>query len=78
MSFTHKLQHTIKAETDMFLYLGRGSDPDNRLVECAWDMANRSTRSFLHYNAIKWGSGGQAEVVPVTMKIYYRQRCRLG
>ena len=36
----------MKAATDMFLYLGRGSDLDNSLVEYAWNVANRSTRSF--------------------------------
>ena len=30
----------------MFFALGRESDLDNSLVECAWDMANRSTRNF--------------------------------
>ena len=36
----------IGVATDMFFYLGRGSDLDNSLVECAWDMAYRSTRNL--------------------------------
>ena len=44
--FYTRAARITKAATDMFLYLGRGSDLDNSPVECAWDVANRSTRNF--------------------------------
>ena len=55
----------------MFFSLGRGSDLDNSLVECAWDMADRSTGNFAYYEAMEWRSGEQAQVIPVMMKLYY-------
>ena len=36
----------IRIATDMVFYLGPESDPDNSLVEWAWDVADRSTRNF--------------------------------
>ena len=68
---------TIAAATDMLFYLGRGSDLDNSLVECAWDTANRSTGNFLHYEAIERGFGGQAEGVLLTMELFYHRICRV-
>ena len=67
----------IAAATDMFLYLGPGSDLDNSRVEWAWGMANRSTRNFPHYKAMERGFGGQAEGVLVTMELFYHRSCWL-
>ena len=56
--------------TDMFFYLGRGSDLDDSPVGCAWDMANRSTRNFPYYKAMEGSFGRQVEGILVKMEFY--------